>query len=147
MEHGSATFIDSQNRANTFVNYAAAREWKTSSSSRGGEKGGKIERNENMMWHRSHRSVGRKMGERSRPLRDWFCGRTSVVFRRYAENTSIDGCIHRRRPIRLCARERRNANMRGTATRVARMCHGKPALIFHVCAITHDPFRAGRSSN
>lgn len=27
-------------------------------------------------------------------LRDWFCGRTSVVFRRYVENTSIDGHAH-----------------------------------------------------
>jgi len=31
MEHGIAAFIDSQNRVNTFVNYATTREWKTSS--------------------------------------------------------------------------------------------------------------------
>lgn len=47
MEHGTAAFIDSQNRANTFVNYAATREWKTSL---GREKKGEEKLEETEIW-------------------------------------------------------------------------------------------------
>lgn len=82
-------------------------------------------------------------------------GRRSF-FRRYAENTSIGGprtrtyiirhvdtYIHThirayiRTLIRLCARIWSVREMDAYSTHVP--C--KPALIFHVCAITRDPFR------
>jgi len=64
MEHGGAAFIDSQNRANTFVNYVATREWKTLTGR--GQKKKEEKLKEAEIWRGTDRidqSAGEGMGE------------------------------------------------------------------------------------
>lgn len=146
MEHGAA-FIDSQNRANTFVNYAGVKNVV-------GPQGKKKKKN----WRKRKYDVaqiasinrrggnGRTVASTTARLVLRF-GRRSF-FGDIAENTSIGrvrGDMRAHRSIYVREIQRRGF----AARRHARSTHvpGKPALIFHVCAITRDPFRAGRSSN
>lgn len=66
MVRRDAAFIDSQNRANTFVNYAGV---KNVVGPRGeNKKRRKIGGSGNMTWHRSHRSIGGEEGRDGRTV-------------------------------------------------------------------------------
>lgn len=111
---------------NTFVNYDGA-----GGSGESVKKKNRIERSENMTWHRSRSSVGgtKVVAQQSRPLARLILRSVVVRFSQI-----------RRRMLGSIRGSRAHTFTRSLGTTHVHGAPCKPALIFHVCAITRGPF-------